>query len=59
MKSKALSMKKLYYLAGRYVTQKYLSQVGTNLETSIIQKVNEEVAELNRFLRFVWEERNK
>lgn len=56
--TKALSMKKLYELAGGYITSKYTMGQGMPLDEPAMSKANEEIAELHRFLNYVWEHRN-
>jgi hypothetical protein len=57
MKSKALSMKRLYMLAGNYVSKKYAKR---DLNSGDISKqAHSDLAELNSYLRYVWENRNK
>lgn len=58
MATKQLSMKRLYKFAGEYLMHKYAKEVNDENLTIFREKANEELAELTRFLRYVWEHRN-
>ena len=53
--TKDISMKKLYKWAGAYIIWKYNY---SGMDIKDYKSGNEELAELNRFLRYVWEHRN-
>lgn len=58
MRSKQISMKKLYEWAGGFMNEKNSELATPENAYEIIQKAKEDMSLLNDFLRYVWDHRN-